>query len=106
MEWNTEDISKSIVNNKEKSRFEALLDDGEYAYIEYRWYYGDMALMHTVVPEDKQGQGIAAQLARFALEYAKEEKLKLMVYCPYVAAYLKKHPEYNYLVDKKYTSGK
>lgn len=103
MEWNNEDVSAAIVNNEKQSRFEVKLDDGEYAFLEYRWYKGDLALMHTVVPEDKQGQGIASQLAKHALAFARREKLKIMVYCPYVAAYLKKHPEYNDLVDKNYT---
>lgn len=103
MEWNKEGIFDAIKNNEKAQRFEVLLDDGEYAFVDYRWYKKDLALMHTFVPEDKQSRGIAAQLAKYALEYAKAKNLKIMVYCPYVAAYLKKHPEYNDLVDKKYT---
>lgn len=106
MDWNIEEIFGAIKNNEASQRFEVLLDDGEYAFIDYRWYKKDLALMHTVVPEDKQNMGIASQLAKYALEYAKAKKLKIMVYCPYVAAYLKKHPEYNDLVDKEYTGGK
>lgn len=105
MEWNPENVRDSIVNNTKTSRFEVVLDDGEYAYIEYRWYHGNLALMHTAVPEDKRNLGIASQLAKFALEYAKKEKLKIMVYCPYVSAYLKRHPEYVELVNKEYTGG-
>ncbi len=106
MEWNGEDVYSSIKNNEATQRFEVLLDDGEYAFIEYRWYKKDLALMHTAVPEDKQNRGIAGQLAKFSLEHAKAANLKIMVYCPYVGAYLKKHPEYAFLVDKEYTGGK
>lgn len=100
MQWTEEDIYGSIKNNESNKHFEVLLDDGEYAFIEYRWYKKDLALMHTIVPEDKQHMGIAGQLAKFALEYAKVNNLKVLVYCPYVAGYLKKHPEYATLVDK------
>jgi len=38
--------------------------------------------VHTFVPEFARGKGIAAALAKFALDYVKDQKLKLMVYCP------------------------
>jgi uncharacterized protein len=34
------------------------------------------------------------------LEWAREKGKRVMVYCPFVAAYLKRHPEYNDIVDK------
>jgi predicted GNAT family acetyltransferase len=90
-----------ITNNEKLHRFETEVN-GEFAYLEYRFYKGDMALMHTFVPESARGMGIAAALAKFSLEYVKEHKLRLMIFCPYVRKYLKEHPEYLPLVDKKY----
>ena len=57
--------------------------------------------MHTVVPEALSGKGHASALAHHALQWAKEHKKKVMVYCPFVAAYLKKHPEFNPLIDQQ-----
>ena len=37
------------------------------------------------------------------IDYAKQHNMPVMVYCPFVAAYLKRHPEYNEMVDKNYT---
>jgi len=54
--------------------------------------------MHTFVPESLEGRGLASALAKFALEYAKGKNLQVIVYCPFVATYLKRHPEYNFLV--------
>ena len=90
-----------VLNNKERLRFEIELE-GEFAYIEYRWYKGDLAFMHTVVPEAMQGKGVASFMAKEALEYAKTEKLKIMLYCPFVSKYVKEHPEYAFLVDQQY----
>lgn len=90
-----------VTNNNEQQRFEVHLDDAV-AFLEYRFYKNDIALMHTVVPEQLSGRGLASALAHHALEWAKEHHKKVMVYCPFVAAYLKKHPEYNYLIDRQY----
>ncbi|HEY6976750.1 MAG TPA: GNAT family N-acetyltransferase [Chitinophagaceae bacterium] len=89
----------NIVNNKERSRFEVTLN-GEYAFVDYRWRKGDLAIMHTEVPKEYEGKGIAALMVKHVLEYAKKEHLKILVYCPYTAMYIKRHPEYNELVVK------
>ena len=87
-----------IVNNEALLHFETALNNGEFAFIEYRWLNNNLVIMHTLVPEGFEGKGIASSLARFALEYAKEKQLKIIVYCPYVNAYLKRHPEYQSLL--------
>ena len=92
----------TVNNNEANQRFE-VQREGETAFLEYRWYKGDLALMHTEVPESLEGKGVASALAHHALEYAREKNLKIMVYCPFVAKYLKRHPEYNALIDKRYT---
>jgi predicted GNAT family acetyltransferase len=94
-----------ISNNPKLSRFETQIN-GEFAYVDYRFYKGDMALMHTFVPEIARGRGIASALAKFVLEYAKEKKIRLMVYCPTIAKYIKIHPEYEPLIDKQYRQSK
>lgn len=90
-----------IVNNEKRLRFETKVGE-EFAYIDYRWYKGDIAFMHTFVPEEGRGKRISSALAKYALEHAREKKLKIMVYCPYIAKYIKEHPEYEFLIDKKY----
>jgi predicted GNAT family acetyltransferase len=54
----------SIINNTKLSRFETEIN-GEFAYVEYRFYKGDIALMHTFVPEADRNKGIASALAKF-----------------------------------------
>jgi predicted GNAT family acetyltransferase len=90
-----------IINNENHQRFESKVDE-EIAFIEYRYYKGDIAFTHTFVPQKYRGKGISSLLAKYALEYAKEKNLKIMVYCPFIAKYIKDHPEYEFLIDKKY----
>jgi predicted GNAT family acetyltransferase len=89
----------NVVDNKEKSRFEIELD-GDFAHVDYRWYHEKLAIMHTEVPEANEGKGIAAIMVKHVLDYARKEGLKILVYCPYTAKYIKRHPEYQDLVAK------
>jgi predicted GNAT family acetyltransferase len=91
-----------ITNNTQQQQFEVRIEDN-LAVLVYRFYKNDIALMHTNVPDALEGQGIASALAKHALEWVKEQHKKILVYCPFVASYLKRHPEYNVLIDKNYS---
>ena len=77
-------------------------ENGELARLEYRFYKNNIAMMHTVVPEIMKGQGVATALAKSAFEYALSLNKKVMVYCPFVAAYVKKHPEVRTQLDMEF----
>ena len=72
--------------------------DGHVAYLEYTLAGKVLQLIHSEVPPALRGQGLAAELAHSALEWAREQGLKVDVICPSVNAYLEKHPEYADLV--------
>ncbi|MEO8713216.1 MAG: GNAT family N-acetyltransferase [Parafilimonas sp.] len=91
-----------IINNTKQQQFE-VVENNELAILVYRFHKDDLALMHTEVPDALSGKGIASALAKHAFEWAKEYSKKVMVYCPFVASYLKRHPEYDFLVDKNYS---
>jgi uncharacterized protein len=91
----------TVDNNEQSQRFE-IHERDELAYLEYRYYKNEVALMHTFVPQALEGNRIASTLAHYALEWAKEHQKKVIVYCPFVAAYLKKHTEYNSMINKNY----
>jgi uncharacterized protein len=73
--------------------------DGETAFLAYEVdKEGWISLLHTQVPEPVRGQGIANELARMALEYARDHQLKVDVICPVVFHFVNKHPEYKPLL--------
>ena len=72
--------------------------DGEVAYLEYTMTKNVLGLIHTEVPEKLRGLGLASALAETALQYARENKLKVDVICPSVHDFLAKHPEYSDMV--------
>jgi predicted GNAT family acetyltransferase len=87
----------TVALNETRQRFEIPVGE-EFAYLDFRWHNGLLALMHTFVPPEERGQNLAGQLAAFALNYARERHVKILVYCPFVAQYLQHHPEFNDLV--------
>ena len=73
-------------------RYEARLDDQLAGVLEYVVEEGQIDLVHTEVAPSHEGQGIGAALARFALDDARRRRLRVIASCPYVRAYLAKHP--------------
>ncbi|MBB5787005.1 GNAT family N-acetyltransferase [Jiangella mangrovi] len=58
----------------------------------------EIVALHTVVEEAAEGKGVGGALARALLDDAREGGLKVVPQCPFVAAYLERHPEYTDLV--------
>ena len=80
-------------------RFE-LEKDGKIAYLQYSIAGGVLELIHTEVPEELRGTGLASELAVSALNFARENNLKVDIVCPSVAGFVKRHPEYTDLLMK------
>ena len=94
----TETSGAEVVNNEIRHRFEAQLAEG-IAYLRYRYDPdGSLVLIHSEVPPPLEGRGLASRLAQTALEFAKSRGLHVVVICPFVAAFIKNHPEFNSLV--------
>lgn len=92
--WAMGEESKSVavVNNSERHRFEARAGD-ETAFLEYRLRPPSITLLHTEVPAALRGHGAGGALARAAIEYARSEGLHVVVECPFVREYLRRHPD-------------
>lgn len=81
----------SVVNNTERHRFE--LGDGELmSFLVYRIEGDVIDMLHTEVPRELEGRGIAHQLAAAALEFAATNELLVRPTCPFVRAYLRRNP--------------
>lgn len=80
-----------IVHHKDKKTFTTTVD-GHSAYVEYR-LTDDNALdiLHTIVPREIGGRGIAAALVQAAYDYARKAGLKPVATCSYAAVWLQRH---------------
>jgi predicted GNAT family acetyltransferase len=75
-----------------------LEQDGSVATLDYTLAGNVLALIHTEIPESLRGSGIASTLAKTALDWARDNNMKVDVVCPFVASFIEKHPEYSDLV--------
>ena len=82
-----------ITDATERQRYEAHLDGELAGVLEYVVKHGRLALVHTEVLPAHEGQGIGSGLVRHALDDARRRQLRVIAICPYVQAYLTRHPE-------------
>jgi predicted GNAT family acetyltransferase len=95
--WSKASSNKPVPEQVTSGRLE-IERQGHVAYLEYTVAGKVLQLIHSEVPEALRGQGLSSELAHAALEWAREQGVKVDVICPSVAEYLKKHPEYADLV--------
>lgn len=98
MDLNLDNLN--VFHNESARRFE-LHVEGLRALLTYRRFPDRMVFDHTEVPKPFEGKGLAAKLARSALDFARGNHLRVIPLCPYVSAFLRKHSEYQDLVSSE-----
>ena len=88
-----------LKNNRINKQFEFHVD-GLIPRLEYIRAKDKIFLTHTEVPKELEGKGIASQLVLAVLREVERQDLTLVPLCPFVAGYIKKHPEWRKLVLK------
>ena len=90
------DIS-AVSHDPARGRFEIRTDAGT-AVLAYERRGDVLEMMHTEVPEASEGQGYGATLAEAALDFARRDGATVIPSCPFVAAFIERHPDYADLV--------
>jgi len=91
-----------VVHNPEASRFELRLGGRLIGIAAYRRRNGRLALTHTEIQEEREGQGFGSVLAAGVLDEAARQGLEVTPLCPFIASYIERHPEYERLVPAPY----
>lgn len=86
-----------VTDNPAQSRFEMPVE-GKIAFVAYRRGDGVIFLNHAEVPMELEGRGIGSELARATLDHVRAEGLKVVPRCGFIAAFIRRHPEYQDLV--------
>ncbi|TVS13637.1 MAG: N-acetyltransferase [Wenzhouxiangella sp.] len=86
-------MSEPIRHASDQQRFELEID-GNPCRLHYTLSGNIVSLDSVQVPKAVGGQGIAGRLTRHALDWARQQNLRVRPVCPYVAAWIKRHPEY------------
>ncbi len=88
----------NVMHLPAEGRFEARLDGlrGELRYLRREAEGRSVMVIPSVVVERAiEGRGVASALTRAALEWAEAEGLRVEPVCPYVDAWMRRHPEFN-----------
>lgn len=88
-------MTRKIHHDEARRRFAAEVDRGE-AVVDYETLDGGdtLDLRRTFVSEELRGEGLAAQVVQYALDWARDHDKKIVATCPYVAKFLERNPEY------------
>ena len=89
-----------LTDNTAESRFE-LPFEKRLAFIEYELKDDTIALLHTEVDPALEGRGVGTAIIEKVLAEIESRNLKLIPLCPFVVAYVKRHPDWERILVEK-----
>ncbi|MFF0268518.1 GNAT family N-acetyltransferase [Kribbella sp. NPDC004536] len=91
----------SVVDAKERSRYEAVGPDGTLmGFVDYKLYPGAITFLHAETLPEFRGQGVAGRIATKSLDDARALGLQVRPACPFYEDFLEEHTEYADLVKR------
>lgn len=87
-------LVEAIADNPAAQRYELHRGDRLGAVAEYRTIRGTRVFHHTEVDPEFEGQGVGSRLARFVLDDVRARGDRIRIKCPFLLAFIKRHPEY------------
>ncbi|GAB3272622.1 GNAT family N-acetyltransferase [Kineosporia babensis] len=96
-----------VRENQDENRFEIWVDGELAGFTQHRGIGAVVSLVHTEIGDRFGGQGLATQLIGRTLDLLRERDAQVLPFCPFVKAYIDKHPDYLGLVpaDRRRTFG-
>ena len=90
-----------VKTNEERSRFEVYADGELAGFAVYRRRPGRMIFVHTEIDPAFEGRGLGSQLVAQSLDTVRSSGEQVVPLCPFYAAFIERHPEYEDLVDAR-----
>jgi len=84
----------SVTDDATESRYELYDDDRLIGVAAYRLSGETITFTHTQVDPEYEGQGAGSQLAREALDDSRARDRRVVVHCPFISAWIRRHPDY------------
>jgi predicted GNAT family acetyltransferase len=82
-----------VIDNPDQQRYELWRGETLAGFIEYRLRENEVSMTHTEVDPHLQEQGLGTRLVADALADTRARGRMVRPYCPFVAAYIREHPE-------------
>ncbi len=90
----------TVRDNQDELRYEIEEDGAILGTIRYTRGDGVITLVHTEVDPKAEGEGVGSALVQGALDDIRARGLKVRPFCPFVAAYIRRHPDYEEIVQR------
>jgi hypothetical protein len=89
-----------IADEPGSASFVIEVDGARAGFVSYRLEPEQISFMHAEVDPSMQGQGLGSRLIAFALDDARERRLAVLPFCPFVKSYIERNREYLELVPE------
>ncbi len=93
-------LQLDIHDDPERHRYVVEIDGKPVGHAVYHIRGDRHIFVHTEVDDAYEGRGVATALARFALDDVKSKGGMIVPLCPFISAWVRRHPEYQPLVDQ------
>ncbi len=93
-------LNYQIRDDPENHRYVIEVDGQVAGVAVYHIRKGRYIFVHTEVGPEYEGKGLGSALARYALDEMRDRGETIVPICPFIASYIKRHPEYQELVDR------
>ena len=93
----------ALEKNETAKQFE-IHADGQMATIAYKEEHFTITLLHTEVPPELEGRGVATAIIEKTLTYIEKNHLRLIPLCPFIITYIKRHPQWKMILDASVTN--
>jgi uncharacterized protein len=95
-------VDVKVTDQPEQGRYEGYVGDTLAGIVEYVDVDGERALRHTEVFDAFEGKGVGGALARGVLDDLRAREIKVRPFCPFIAGWIRRHPDYLDIVADAY----
>lgn len=99
----TDEHDIQIRDDVEEGAYVIDVDGSRAGRAEYLMRDGRHIFTHTEIDDAFSGEGLASRLTKFALDDVRDRGGQVVPLCPFFAAYIQRHPDYEDLVDREMT---
>jgi predicted GNAT family acetyltransferase len=93
---------KAVVREDPDNHRYVLELDGEVVGLAvYHLRGGRYIFVHTEIQPGHGGEGLGSTLARRALDDVRAKGAKIVPLCPFISAFIRRHPEYEDMIDQR-----